>query len=154
MYGHTSTGGVVRSGRTSYYAHHRGNRLARSVQTIVFLARVIEQVALHCVLFVHDNATRILVVIGGDGMSPFVRVSCAATLKNMMAGSGTRRGVFVPYVKSKTCRAPMHTCQDFASRYGGTVTTFRERNIRSRLVHTRLNSTGMRARVSRFETDR
>ncbi len=51
-------------------------------------------------LFVHDNVTRIMSV-GGDGMSPNVYVSCAATLRDIMTGSGTGRGVFALDAKSK-----------------------------------------------------
>ena len=52
-------------------------------------------------LFVHDNATRILGV-GGKGMSPVVHVSCTATLRGIMTGSGTGRGVLAPDAKSKS----------------------------------------------------
>ena len=55
---------------------------------------------MQCVLFLHDNATRILAG-GGGGMSPIVHVSCAATLRDIVAGNGTGRGVFAPDVRAK-----------------------------------------------------
>jgi len=99
MYGQTSTSGAVRGGRTS--AHHRGNRPARSGQTIVYLACATEQEALDLVLFVHDNATRILAT-GSDALSPIIHVSFAATLRDIMAGSGATYGVFAMDTKAKT----------------------------------------------------
>jgi len=57
-----------------------------------------EQEALSCVIFLHDNATQIL-ASGGDPLSPLAHVSCAATLRDIMAGSD--RGVFAPDARSK-----------------------------------------------------
>ena len=48
----------------------------------------------------HDNATRIM-GMGGEGMSAVQHVSCAATLRDIMAGIGTGRGVFTLDAKSK-----------------------------------------------------
>jgi hypothetical protein len=97
MYGQTSSGNIVRGGRTS--ASHRGMRPSRSRQTIVYPLCATEQEALQCVLFVHDNATRILG--GGDcDLSPIVHVSCVATIRDIMAGYGTGRGVFAPDVRA------------------------------------------------------
>jgi len=98
MNGQTSTSGVVRRGRTS--PHHRGNRPARSGQTIVYHACATEQEVLNLVLFVHDNATRIMGA-RGDGLSPVIHVSCAATLRDIMAGSGNIRGVFVTDTRAR-----------------------------------------------------
>jgi hypothetical protein len=50
------------------------------------------------VLSVHDSATKIL-GLAGEGDTPAVWVSCAATLQDIMAGSG--RGVFAPDAMSK-----------------------------------------------------
>jgi hypothetical protein len=80
--------------------HHRGNRPVRSGQTFVYLVCPTKQEALQCVLFVHDHATRILGV-GSDGMSPVVHVSCAATLRDILAGSGTARGIFAHDANAK-----------------------------------------------------
>ncbi len=98
MYGKTSSGSNVRGGRTS--SSHRGSRPARSGQTIVYPLCATEQEALQCVLFVNDNATRILGGVGG-GLSSIVHVSCAATIRDIMAGNGTGRGVFAPDVRAK-----------------------------------------------------
>ena len=59
-----------------------------------------EQEALDLVLFLHDNATRIL-ANGGDGLSPVVHVSCADTLRDIMAGSGTTSGIFTTDTRAK-----------------------------------------------------
>ena len=48
----------------------------------------------------HDHATRIL-GIGRNGMSPVVHVSCAATLRNILAESRTARGIFALDAKAK-----------------------------------------------------
>jgi hypothetical protein len=99
MYGQSFLGGAVRGGRSAS-SHHRGSRPPRSGQTVVYPVCATEQEALQCVLFVHDNATRIL---GGrgDGLSPVIHVSCAATLRDIMAGNGTGRGVFAPDARAK-----------------------------------------------------
>jgi hypothetical protein len=99
MYSHAPTSGDVRGGRTS--SHHRGGRSARSGQTIVYPACATKQEALDLVLFVHDNATRILAT-GGDAFSPVIHVSCAATLRDIMAGSGATCGIFATDTKAKT----------------------------------------------------
>ena len=100
MYGQTSSGGAVRGGRTVSSHHHRGNRSARSGQTVIYPTCASELDALQCVLFLHDNATRILGA-GGNGLAPVVYVSCAATLRDIMAGSGEVRGIFTPDTKAK-----------------------------------------------------
>ena len=38
---------------------------------------------------------------GGGGLSPIVHVSCATTVRDIMAGNGTRHGVFVPDARAK-----------------------------------------------------
>ena len=96
MYGQTTFGSTVRGGRTSY-AHHRGTHSTRSGQTIVYPACATKQEALQCVLYVHDNATRILAA-GGDAL---VMHSCVATLRDIIAGNGGGRGVFALDVKAK-----------------------------------------------------
>jgi hypothetical protein len=100
MYGQSFLGGAVRGGRSTS-SHHRGTRPPRSGQTVVYPACATEQEALQCVLFVHDNATRIL-GCRGDALSPIVYVSCAATLRDIMAGNGTGRGVFAPDTRAKS----------------------------------------------------
>jgi hypothetical protein len=50
------------------------------------------------VFFLNDNATKIM-GLTGEGVSSVVWVSCAATLQDIMAGSG--RGIFAPDAKSK-----------------------------------------------------
>jgi len=55
---------------------------------------------MQCVLFVNDNATRILGG-GGGGLSPIVHVSCAAIIRDNMAGKGTGCGVFALDVRAK-----------------------------------------------------
>ena len=99
MYGQTTFGSTVRGDRTTY-AHHRGTRSTRSGQTIVYPACTTEQKALQCVLYVHDNATRILAA-GGGALGPIVHVSCEAILRDIMAGNGGGRGVFVPDAMAK-----------------------------------------------------
>jgi hypothetical protein len=96
--------GAVRGSRGAS-ANHRGARPTRSGQTIVYPTCTTEQEALQCVLFLHDNASRIL-ASRGDVMSPIVHVSCAATLRDIMAGNGTGRGIFVLNARAKnTSRA-------------------------------------------------
>ena len=48
----------------------------------------------------HDNATRILAALG-DTCSPIIHVSCAATLRDIMAGSGSSHGIFAPDARPK-----------------------------------------------------
>jgi len=98
MYGQPFMSGAVRGGRS--VSSHRGNRPTRSGQTIVYPVCATELEALQCVLFVHDNATRIL-GSRGDGASPIVYVSCADTLRDIMAGNGSGRGVFAPDTRAK-----------------------------------------------------
>jgi hypothetical protein len=99
MYGQTIFGGTVRGGRTTS-SHHRGARTTRSGQTVVYPACATEQEALQCVLYVHNNATQIMAV-GGDALGSVVHVSCAATLRDIMAGNGGGRGVFALDVKAE-----------------------------------------------------
>ncbi len=99
MYGQTTFGGTVRGGRTSS-SHDRGARTTRSGQTIVSPACATEQEALQCVLYVHDNATRILAA-GGDALGLDVHASCATTLRDIMSGNGGGRGVFALDAKAK-----------------------------------------------------
>jgi len=98
MYGQTFITGAVRGGRTSY-ARHRGTRSTRSGQTVVYPACSTEHEAIQCVFFLNDNATKIM-GLTGEGVSSVVWVSCAATLQDIMAGSG--RGVFAPDAGSKS----------------------------------------------------
>jgi hypothetical protein len=100
MYGYTSISGAVPGGRGSS-AHHRGTRSTRSGQTVVYPTCTSEQEALQCVIFLHDNASRIF-ASRGDVLSPIVHVSCAATLRDLLAGNGTGRGVFIPDARAKT----------------------------------------------------
>ncbi len=51
-------------------------------------------------LFVHDNATRIMAT-GDDALSPVIHVSCAATLRDIMAGSGATCGIFATDTRTK-----------------------------------------------------
>jgi len=67
----------------------------------VYPACASEQEAIDLVLFLHDNATRILAA-GGDTLSSFVHVSCAATLRDIMAGSGTTCGIFTTDTRART----------------------------------------------------
>ena len=97
MYGQTSYGNTVRGGRSS--SSHRGARPTQSGQTIVYPSCATEHEALQCVLCVHDNDTRIPGG-GGGGLSPIVHVLCVATVRDIMAGNGTRRGVFASDVRA------------------------------------------------------
>ena len=99
MYGQSTFGSAVRGGRTTS-SHHRGARATRSDHTIVYLVCTTEQKAVLCVLYVYDNATRILAV-GGDALGPDVHVSCAATLRDILAGNGDGHGVFAFDTKAK-----------------------------------------------------
>ena len=59
-----------------------------------------EQEAVQCVLYVHGNATRILAAWGGT-LGPVVHVSCAAALRDIMAGNSGGHGVFAPDARAK-----------------------------------------------------
>jgi hypothetical protein len=96
MYHQFSGSHLVRGGGAS--ASRRGKRAATSAQTVVYPFCSTEREAIHCVLFLNDNASRILAGISG-GMAPVVSVSCADTLRDIISGSGC--GVFEPDSKCR-----------------------------------------------------
>ena len=55
-----------------------------------------EQQAIACILFINDNASRILVSVAGP-LALVVSVSCAHTLRDILEGHGS--GIFEPNVK-------------------------------------------------------
>ncbi len=76
----------------------RGKRSASSGRTVVYPFCSTKQQAIQCVMFLHDNASRILASVIGP-LAPVVSVSCADTLRDILAGNGT--GVFEPDAKCR-----------------------------------------------------
>jgi hypothetical protein len=85
MYHQYSGPHQVRGGGTSW--SRRGKRAASYVHTVVYPFCSTERHAIQCVLFIHDNASRILASVAGS-MAPVVSVSCAYTLRVILFGSG------------------------------------------------------------------
>ncbi len=69
----------------------RGKRSSSSGYRVVYPFCATEVQAIECVLFIHDNASRILASVAGP-LAPVANVSCADTLRDIHAGNGC--GVF------------------------------------------------------------
>ncbi len=76
----------------------RGKRSSSSGQTVVYQFCSTEQQAIACVLFINDNASMILASVSAP-LAPLVSVSCAHTLRDILAGRGS--GVLEPDAKCK-----------------------------------------------------
>jgi len=75
-----------------------GKRSASSCQTVVYPFCATEQLAIECVLFINDNASRIMASVTGP-LATVVIVSCAGTLRDILEGNGC--GVFEPDAKCR-----------------------------------------------------
>ncbi len=73
-------------------------RSASSGHIVVYPFCATEQLAIECVLFINDNASRILANVAGP-LAPEVSVSCADTLEDILAGNGC--GIFEPGAKCR-----------------------------------------------------
>ncbi len=99
-------------------------------------------------LLVHDNATRILGSCG-DGLAPIVHASCAATLRDIIAGTELDAESSPLTYGLKMLRAPKPISQNFAFLFGRTTTIPPPRDeytTRSLPEHTRRSFTGTRGR--------
>jgi hypothetical protein len=96
MYHQYSGAPPVRRGGTT--GTRRGKRSASSGQTAVYPLCATEQLEIECVLFINDNASRIMASVAGP-LAHVVSVSCADTLRDIRARNGC--GVFEPDAKSK-----------------------------------------------------
>jgi len=102
----------------------RGKRATSSKQTDVYPFCSTEQHAIACILYIHDNASKILANVTGP-LAPVVNVSCADTLRDILARSGT--WVFEPDARCKhlpNAKAHLHGfCIDLYNIHSFTTST-------------------------------
>ncbi len=85
MYHHGGSTTPVRGGGINGARH--GKRSTSSGQTVVFPFCSTEQQTLEGVMFIHANASRILQIVTRP-LALVVNVSCAGTLRDILAGNG------------------------------------------------------------------